>query len=310
VGKTPRRNLCGVLLLDKAFGLSSNTALIKTKYLFEAAKAGHTGTLDPFATGLLPICFGEATKFAGYMLNATKAYDASIRLGYISNTGDADGEVIAQQPFGGDANDIENVLQKFRGEIVQIPPMYSALKVKGRPLYELARQGIDIERQPRYLTIYELTLLGRSHDELHVRVVCSKGTYIRVLAQDIGEALGCGAYVSALRRTGTGGYHLRDAHTFDSLNAMTAEARDALLLPADSLVQDLPAVVLPEDQAFRLGQGKWVQNPEAWEQINKNSIKTKIYGESGHFYGLAIADEAGNIVAERMMGLALEAKQE
>ncbi len=308
--KTPRRNLCGVLLLDKAFGLSSNTALIKTKYLFDAAKAGHTGTLDPFATGLLPICFGEATKFAGYMLNATKAYDASVRLGYVSNTGDADGEVIAQQPFRGDANDIEQALQKFRGEISQIPPMYSALKHKGRPLYEMARQGIEIERQPRQLTIYALTLLSRSDDELHIRVVCSKGTYIRVLAQDIGATLGCGAYVSALRRTGTGGYQLGDAHTFAALESMSTEARDALLLPADSLVQDLPAVVLPEDEAFRLGQGKRVQDPAAWEQINKNSTKTKIYGESGHFYGLAIADEVGNIVAERMMGLAAEAGPE
>jgi tRNA pseudouridine55 synthase len=301
VAKTPRRNLCGVLLLDKPFGLSSNTALIKTKILYQAQKAGHTGTLDPFATGLLPICFGEATKFAGYMLNATKAYDASVRLGYISNTGDADGEVIAQQPFRGDANDIENALQKFRGNISQIPPMYSALKHKGRPLYEMARQGIEIERQPRNLTIYELTLLGRSDDELHIRVVCSKGTYIRVLAQDIGAALGCGGYVSALRRTGTGGFKLSDAHTLDSLQSLGEEQRDNLLLPADSLVQDLPAVVLPESEAFLLGQGKKLRNPAAWEQINKNSIKTKIYDESGHFYGLAVADNDGNIVAERMM---------
>ncbi|MEY4730185.1 MAG: tRNA pseudouridine synthase [Pseudomonadota bacterium] len=304
--KTPRRNLCGVLLLDKAFGLSSNSALIKTKILYQAQKAGHTGTLDPFATGLLPICFGEATKFAGYMLNATKAYDASVRLGYTSNTGDADGEVIAQQPFRGDANDIENVLQKFRGEIVQIPPMYSALKHKGRPLYEMARQGIEIERQPRHLTIYELTLLGRSDDELYIRVVCSKGTYIRVLAQDIGAALGCGGYVSALRRSGTGGFNLSDAHTFEFLQTMSEAQRDSLLLPADSLVQDLPAVVLPKSEARLLGQGKWVRNVAAWEQINKSSIKTKIYDEAGHFYGLAVSDIDGNIVAERMMSAVAE----
>jgi tRNA pseudouridine55 synthase len=306
VVKTPRRNLCGVLLLDKAFGLSSNTALIKTKILYQAQKAGHTGTLDPFATGLLPICFGEATKFAGYMLNATKAYDASVRLGYISNTGDADGEVIAQQPFRGDVNDIENALQKFRGNIMQIPPMYSALKHKGRPLYEMARQGIEIERQPRNLTIYELTLLSRNDDELHIRVVCSKGTYIRVLAQDIGAALGCGGYVSALRRTATGGFKLSDAHTLDSLQNFSQAQRDNLLLPADSLVQDLPAVVLPKIEARLLGQGKWVRNPSTWEQINKNSIKTKIYDASGHFYGLAVADNDGNIVAERMMSAVAE----
>jgi tRNA pseudouridine55 synthase len=306
VVKTPRRNLCGVLLLDKAFGLSSNTALIKTKILYQAQKAGHTGTLDPFATGLLPICFGEATKFAGYMLNATKAYDASVRLGYTSNTGDADGEVVAQQPFRGSESDIENALQKFRGEISQIPPMYSALKHKGRPLYEMARQGIEIERQPRQLTIYELTLLGRSDDELHIRVVCSKGTYIRVLAQDIGAALGCGGYVSALRRTGTGGLKLSDAHTLEALQSLSDERRDSLLLPADSLVQDLPSVVLPKIEARLLGQGKKLRNPTAWEQIIKNSIKTKIYDESGHFYGLAEADNEGNIVAERMMSAVAE----
>jgi tRNA pseudouridine55 synthase len=303
VVKTPRRNLCGVLLLDKAFGLSSNSALIKTKILYQAQKAGHTGTLDPFATGLLPICFGEATKFAGYMLDATKAYDASVRLGYTSNTGDADGEVVAQQAFHGDANDIENALQKFRGNITQIPPMYSALKHKGRPLYEMARQGIEIERQPRNLTIYELILLGRSGDELHIRVVCSKGTYIRVLAQDIGAALGCGGYVSALRRTGTGGYKLADARTFDTLNAMTPEVRDALLLPADTLVQDLPSLVLPQNEARKLGQGIWVSNPMAYDKIIKNSNKTRLYDNEGHFYGLVRADNDGNIIADRMMGL-------
>lgn len=301
--KTPRRNLCGVLLLDKAFGLSSNTALIKTKILYQAQKAGHTGTLDPFATGLLPICFGEATKFAGYMLDATKAYDASVRLGYTSNTGDADGEVIAQQAFRGDANDIENALQKFRGNISQTPPMYSALKHKGRPLYEMARQGIEIERQPRNLTIFELTLLGRSDDELHIRVVCSKGTYIRVLAQDIGAALGCGGYVSALRRTGTGGYTLTDAHTFDELNLMTVEQRDACLLPVDSLVQDLPSIVLPENEARKLGQGIWVSNPTAYDEIIKNSNKTRLYDNDGHFYGLVRADDEGNIISDRMMSL-------
>lgn len=301
--KTPRRNLCGVLLLDKAFGLSSNTALIKTKILYQAQKAGHTGTLDPFATGLLPICFGEATKFAGYMLDATKAYDASVRLGYTSNTGDADGEVVAQQPFRGDADDVEKALQKFRGNIAQIPPMYSALKHKGRPLYEMARQGIEIERQPRNLTIFELTLLGRSEDELHIRVVCSKGTYIRVLAQDIGAALGCGAYVSALRRTATGGYKLADAHSFESLSAMNAEQRDALLLPADTLVQDLPRIVLPENEARKLGQGIWVENAAAYDEIIKNSNKTRLYDYDGHFYGLVRADGEGNIISDRMMSL-------
>ncbi|MGB8338437.1 MAG: tRNA pseudouridine(55) synthase TruB [Burkholderiales bacterium] len=294
--------MCGVLLLDKSFGLTSNSALIKTKILYQALKAGHTGTLDPYATGLLPICFGEATKFAGFMLDATKAYEASVRLGYTSNTGDADGEVVFQQPFRGEMTDVENTLQKFRGRISQMPPMYSALKHKGRPLYEMARQGIDIERQPRSLTIHELTLLGRSDDELHLRVVCSKGTYIRVLAQDIGTALGCGAYLSALRRTGTGGFRLSDAHTYQSLDSMDAEQRDSLLLPADSLLQDLPSVVLPENQARLLGQGTQVRNPNAWGKMNKNSIKTKIYDDSGHFYGLAVSDNEGNIIAERMMG--------
>ncbi|MGB9148770.1 MAG: tRNA pseudouridine(55) synthase TruB [Burkholderiales bacterium] len=303
MGKTPRRNLCGVLLLDKPFGLSSNAALIKTKILYQALKAGHTGTLDPFATGLLPICFGEATKFAGYMLDATKAYDARMRLGYTSNTGDAEGELVFQQQFCGSQAEIESTLEKFRGRISQIPPMYSALKHQGRPLYQMARQGIEIERLPRDLIIHELTLHEMQENELRIRVVCSKGTYIRVLAQDIGKALGCGAYLSALRRTATGNFNLADSHGLDELGAMTAEQRDQLLLPADSLLQDLPAVVLPEDQARLLGRGTELVNPTAWGQFHEKSIKTRIYGENGHFYGLALADSEGKIVAERMMAL-------
>lgn len=301
--KAPRRNLCGVLLLDKPFGLSSNAALIKTKILYQALKAGHTGTLDPFATGLLPVCFGEATKFAGYMLDATKAYDARVRLGFISNTGDAEGELVFQRPFCGSQAEIESTLEKFRGRISQIPPMYSALKHQGRPLYQMAREGIEIERKPRDLLIHELTLLDMREDELHLQAVCSKGTYIRVLAQDIGTALGCGAYLSALRRTATGGLKLADSHGLDELTAMTAEQRDQLLLPADSLLQDFPAIVLPEDQARLLGRGTKLTNPAAWDQFNKNSIKTRVYGENGHFYGLALADSEGQIVAERMMAL-------
>ncbi len=293
-----RRNLCGVLLLDKAFGHSSNTVLLRTKILFNAVKAGHTGTLDPFATGLLPICFGEATKFAGYMLDATKAYDATIKLGWTSTTGDADGDLVFQHAFSGDGSEIETVLQNFRGHISQTPPMHSAIKLNGKPLYKMARAGIEIERAARELTIYELTLLARRDDELDIRVVCSKGTYIRVLAQDIGAALGCGGYLAALRRTGTGGYRLEQAHKFEALQSMSGAAREAVLLPVDTLLQDLPATTIGDEEARHLTQGKIVQRKE---KIN-NSLLSRVYVEDGRFYGLANFEPDGRIVASRMMG--------
>ena len=197
----------GVLLLDKAPGVSSNRALQQVRRLYDAQKAGHTGTLDPMATGLLPVCFGEATKFSAYLLDADKRYRARIRLGEITDTGDADGEVIERRPVAAFADtDIENALAGLRGEIDQVPPMYSALKHQGRPLYELARQGKTIARAARRVTVYDMRLLERDADGFELDVTCSKGTYIRSLAEDIGQALGCGAHITALRRLRTGAF--------------------------------------------------------------------------------------------------------
>ncbi len=206
----------GVLLLDKPAGMSSNHALQRVRRLFQAQKAGHTGTLDPMATGLLPVCFGEATKFSSYLLDADKCYRTYVRLGEITDTGDAEGAVVERRSVAGFTDtDIERALASFRGEIKQVPPMYSALKHQGRPLYELARQGKTIERAPRPVTVYDMRLLGRDASGFELEVACSKGTYIRTLAEDIGHALGCGAHITALRRLRTG--------TFDDSGMVSLE---------------------------------------------------------------------------------------
>ena len=245
----------GVLLLDKPSGLSSNTALQKARRLFSAAKAGHTGTLDPLATGLLPLCFGEATKFSADLLEADKTYDADILFGVTTDTGDAEGEVLERREVRFGADDLDAVLARFRGAITQVPPMYSALKRDGRPLYELARQGVEVERQPRAVTIHALQLLDRSGERCRLRVTCSKGTYIRTLAEDIGAALGCGAHLEALRRIGVGALRIADAVSLEELELLDETARQARLSPVDTLLQSLPAVVLGEDLAQRFAHG-------------------------------------------------------
>lgn len=210
----------GVLLLDKPIGLTSNDALQKARRLFSAAKGGHTGTLDPLATGLLPLCFGEATKFSADLLDADKTYEAIIKLGVTTDSGDAEGQVISTATVNVSEADIVSVLPQFTGDIQQIPPMHSALKRNGRPLYELARQGIEVERAPRAVTIHAIDLLAFSGDTLTLRVACSKGTYIRVLAADIGAALGCGAHLIGLRRTVVGDLDLANAVTLAELEAL------------------------------------------------------------------------------------------
>src|SRR5208282_2117359 len=207
----PRRRIDGVLLLDKPKGLSSNAALQRAKRLYQADKAGHTGTLDPLATGLLPICFGDATKFAHALLDADKTYVAVVRLGMTTTTGDAEGEVVATHPVTASAPDVERVLRRFIGRIAQVPPRHAALKRDGRPYYEYARQGVEIERHPRAVEIHALELLAWRGNEFELRVRCGKGTYIRALAEDIGAALGCGAHLSALSRTTSGNFTLGDA---------------------------------------------------------------------------------------------------
>jgi tRNA pseudouridine55 synthase len=246
----------GVLLLDKPQGMTSNAALQSAKRLLDAAKAGHTGTLDPIATGLLPLCFGEATKFSGYLLDADKAYTARLKLGVRTTTGDSEGETMAVRPVAVDVARLNAALERFRGDIDQIPPMHSALKREGRPLYEYARAGVEVERAARRVTIHSLIWRDLAGDELTIDVVCSKGTYVRVLAEDIGEALGCGAHLVALRRTAIGPFRAADAMTLDALAGLATEERRDALRPIDSLIGRLPEVRVAGAlaEAFQRGQ--------------------------------------------------------
>jgi tRNA pseudouridine55 synthase len=242
----------GALLLDKPLGLTSNAALQKAKKLLGAAKAGHAGSLDPLASGLLLVLFGEATKFAGPLLDADKEYVATLKLGERTSTGDAEGEVLQARPV--DIAGLGGVLKRFRGEIDQVPPMHSALKHKGTPLYKLARRGEEVERTARRVRISALELLETDGPRLVVRVVCSKGTYIRVLAEDIGEALGCGAHLSGLRRTASGRFRIEQAATLEGL--VDPEERRRRLLPLPALLQDLPRAELGAAEEARLRQGQ------------------------------------------------------
>ena len=246
-----RRPVHGVLLLDKPHGLSSNDALQKAKRLLRAEKAGHTGTLDPLATGLLPLCFGAATKFSQASLDADKAYRATLQLGRITSTGDAEGEVLQVRPVELSRAQLEAACNAFIGDLQQVPPMHSALKHEGRALYTYARAGIEIERAARAVTIHAIAIVEWRGDLLTLDVRCSKGTYVRTLAEDIGEALGCGAHLAALRRTGCGALGVDAAYTLDELAALDEPARDALLLPADALLADRPEVRLDEVDAGR-----------------------------------------------------------
>ncbi|MGI4812230.1 MAG: tRNA pseudouridine(55) synthase TruB [Janthinobacterium lividum] len=262
--RRPRVALDGVLLLDKPVGLSSNDALMRAKHLLSAAKAGHTGTLDPLASGLLPLCFGEATKFSQDLLDAAKTYEATLRLGQTTNTGDAEGELLSTRPVNVDLAAVNAALGKFLGEIMQVPPMYSALKREGRPLYEYARAGITLEREARRVTIHSLELLEYGlpeQPELRLRVACSKGTYVRTLAEDIGEVLGCGAHLTALRRTQVGMLVLDGAPTLTDLQQRVetdgaASAAAHWLLPVDALLSTMAAVLLDDEQMRRFMHGQ------------------------------------------------------
>lgn len=250
------RSLDGVLLFDKPLELSSNTALQKVRRLFQAEKAGHTGTLDPLATGLLPVCFGEATKFSNSLLDADKTYTALLRLGQTTTTGDAEGEVTAERAVNFTSSELAAVLARFRGEIEQLPPMYSALKHQGIPLYEYIRKGITIERPVRAVVIHELVLNHLAGNEMEISVRCSKGTYVRTLAEDIGEALGCGAHLIALRRTAIAHFKLSDGYDLQQLTVMSEQMRDACVLPLVSLMPDMPQLMLDATQIKRLAQGQ------------------------------------------------------
>lgn len=258
----PRRQVDGVLLLDKPPGLSSNAALQHAKRLFNAAKAGHTGTLDPLATGLLPICFGEATKFAQLLLEADKAYSVTIRLGATTTTGDAEGEVTLERPVDVSRAAFDAALPRFIGSIAQRPPRHAALKYRGRNYYEYAREGIEIPRVAREVVIHALTVEAWSLPIVDLAVRCGKGTYIRALAEDLGEALGCGAHVSALRRTATGGFRIAEAVTLDALAALPDEDRDQLLLPADAACAALPRCDLNSADAAGFREGQAIRRAE------------------------------------------------
>jgi len=250
------RSINGVLLFDKPLELSSNTALQKIRRLFQAEKAGHTGTLDPLATGLLPVCFGEATKYSNALLDADKTYRALIRLGQTTTTGDAEGEIIEERLVEASKTQVEEVLERFRGEIEQLPPMHSALKHQGKPLYEYIREGKIVERKARKVLIHELTLNTFAVNEMDITVRCSKGTYIRTLAEDIGLALGSGAHLTGLRRTSIAHFELRNAYTLQQMEAMTEKGRDACVLQLEALMPDIPVLELDSTQIKRLAQGQ------------------------------------------------------
>jgi tRNA pseudouridine55 synthase len=253
--RTPRRPLHGVLLLDKPLGWTSNDALQKAKGLLRAEKGGHTGTLDPLATGLLPLCFGAATKFSQVCLDADKRYRATLHLGQRTSTGDREGDVVEERTVDVDRRQIDAACARHTGRIEQKPPMHSALKHQGRALYEYARAGIDVDRPLRTVDIHAIDIVDWQAPMLVIDVVCSKGTYIRTLAEDIGAALGCGAHLAALRRTGAGALDVADAVSIDALSAMDEAARAALLQPADVLLQAWPEVCLPHDEAGRFLTG-------------------------------------------------------
>ena len=296
--RVQRRPVHGVLLLDKPLGLSSNQALQKAKWLLRAEKAGHTGTLDPLASGVLPLCFGAATKFSQLHLDADKTYETVVRLGVKTATADAEGEVLERRPVTCSVGQVVEVLDRFTGPIAQVPPMHSALKKDGKALYEYARDGQEVERAPRQVTIHELELLDMRLDgdepQLSLRVVCSKGTYIRTLGEDIGEALGCGGHLSLLRRTATGPFVQAQCVTLEALEAMGETDRLGALRPVQTLLPDHTPVTLDSDDAGRFlsglrRRGSWPDNPSV-----------AVYGPDQQFLGAAHV-RAGELIPSRLL---------
>jgi tRNA pseudouridine55 synthase len=294
--KRIKRPVNGVFLLDKPLGYSSNQALQKVKWLYQAAKAGHTGTLDPLATGLLPICLGEATKFAQYVTDADKTYVATIKLGETTTTGDAEGDILSTVSVDVTKSQFVKICQQFMGEISQIPPMYSALKHEGKALYEYARQGVDIARQARVVNINKIDVNSFEGEEAKITVSCSKGTYIRTLAEDIGKLLGCGAHLIGLRRIETAGYQIEQALTIEQLEAMSVEERDAVLLPVDSAINDFPKVILNDEAAYFLLRGQSV-----WQAGKIPHTDLRIYDEDNQFLGIGFLQDDGKIAPKRLI---------
>ena len=292
------RNVDGILILDKDRGISSNKALQQVRNLFRARKAGHCGSLDPLATGVLPICLGQATRFADYLLGADKRYRATCRLGVVTTTGDAEGEVLARKPVAVTRAEVEAGLAGFRGPIEQVPPMYSALKHEGRRLYELAREGKTVERAARRVEIYALELESFAQDEMILDVRCSKGTYIRTLAEDIGAALGCGAHLAALRRRAVTPFDERDAIDFAALEALARSAPaelDGRLLPVAAALEGFPELRLAAGQATATRHGQ----PQAG--LGERAGLVRLYAEDGEFIGLGEVGEDGVLRPKRLL---------
>lgn len=301
------RPVHGILLLDKPAGISSNAALQQVKRLFKAQKAGHTGSLDPLATGLLPVCLGEATKITSYLLDSDKKYQGMAKLGVRTNTADAEGDVLQTRPVPVlSDNTIEMAMDSFRGELSQIPPMHSALKLNGKPLYELARQGIEVERKPRNVTIFELKKLGFDQDELELFVHCSKGTYIRTLVEDLGEILECGAHLKSLRRVAAGPFDINQTVSLDKLTALAEEGTeqnfevlDALLIPMHKALVDWPEINLSDNSAYYVRQGQPVLVPRA-----PSNGWVRLMGEKpGDFIGIGHILEDGRVAPKRLVNI-------
>lgn len=301
--KRKGRAVHGILLLDKPIGISSNAALQKVKRLFNAQKAGHTGSLDPLATGVLPICLGEATKITSYLLDSDKKYQGTVKLGVRTNTADAEGDVLETRPVPVlSESTIEMALDSFRGEISQTPPMHSALKLNGKPLYELARQGIEVERKPRNISIFELKKLAFEQDELEIAVHCSKGTYIRTLAEDLGETLECGAHLQHLRRTAAGPFDINQTITLEKLIEVAsqgADALDELLLPMHSALLNWPEINLSANSAYYVRQGQPVLVPKA-----PSNGWVLLMGEApDEFIGIGQVLDDGRVAPKRLVNL-------
>lgn len=310
--KTAKSIVSGVLLIDKPQGMTSQQVVSKVKYLLksdvhDSKKAGHTGTLDPMATGLLPICLGEATKFSHYQLDAVKSYQAIIKLGEQTDTGDAEGEIIATIPVPNVTQAmLQSVTEQFLGEIMQVPPMYSALKKDGKKLYELAREGIEVERAARPLTIYELSLTPLSAQQLQLTVTCSKGTYVRVLAEDIAKALGTLGHLTALRRTQTGDFEIADAITLADFAALDIAARLDKLLAVDACVHSLPSLVLDDSQSKRIRQGQRlnVKTTMLTQQLILTANQTfRLFDDHQQFLGTGLLEPNGRLQPLKLVNL-------
>ena len=299
--RRPRgRDIQGILLFDKPAGISSNKALQEVKHLFFAQKAGHTGSLDPLATGLLPICFGNATRVSGFLLDADKRYDVVCQLGKTTTTGDAEGEVVLTRDVGKlEPDQVNELLQsKFLGKISQIPPMHSALKHKGQRLYDLARQGIEVEREPREVNIYSIEMGALEQDLLQISVHCSKGTYVRTLVEDIGEVLGTGAYVKELRRTAVGPFEPATMVSLEDLQHLKetdVKALDKLLLPTEMALEQYPEIHLDADSAFYMKQGQAIQVPKA-----PTNGWVRLYGGDDQFMGMGAIQDDGKVAPKRL----------